>query len=205
MTYDRDPKYLHPYLFSRLNNITQAIEATLPAGYTAKLISAYRSPEDQFRLYQQGRTFRNGSWVKTGAVVTNLDGFIKKSRHNYLPATAFDVGIFKDNTYITDNTLYKQVKAGLKFGLDWGGNWKGSLVDRPHLEMPAKLFFKNSIERDAAWLWQRYLVEAKTYTGVLDGYFGALSKRALLDATGAQDRNIEAWSKLFLHFGVLAL
>lgn len=205
MTYDRDPKYLHPYLFVRLKDITTAVEATLPAGYTTKLISAHRSPEDQFRLYQQGRTFRNGSWVKTGAIVTNLDGFIKKSRHNYLPATAFDIGIFKDSTYITDNTLYKHVKAGLKFGLDWGGNWKGSLVDRPHLEMPAKLFFKNSIERDSAWVWQRYLAEAKAYTGALDGYFGALSKKALLDVTGEQERNIKAWDKLFTLSGVLEL
>lgn len=105
MTYDRDPQYLHPYLFARLNDIITAIETSLPAGYTVRLISAYRTSEDQFRLYQQGRTFRNGSWVKTGAVVTNLDGFIKKSRHNYLPATAFDLGIFKGNVYITNNAF----------------------------------------------------------------------------------------------------
>lgn len=205
MTYDRDPQYLHPYLYSRLNNIITAVEAGLPAGHTVKLISGHRSPEDQFRLYQQGRTFRNGSWTKTGAVVTNLDGLIKKSRHNYLPATAFDLGIFKDNIYITGNTLYKEVKAGIKSGLDWGGNWKGSLIDRPHLEMPSTLFFKNNIERDTAWLWQNYLAKAKTYAGALDGYFGAISKKALFDATGEQERNIKAWNKLFTTFGILKL
>jgi peptidoglycan L-alanyl-D-glutamate endopeptidase CwlK len=205
MTYDRDPQYLHPYLFSRLKNIIAAVETNLPPGYTARLISAYRSPEDQFRLYQQGRTFRNGSWAKTGAVVTNLDGFIKKSRHNYLPATALDLGIFKDNIYITDNTLYKHVKAGIQSGLDWGGNWKGSLIDRPHLEMPSSLFFKNNIDRDAAWIWQNYLAKAKTYSGAMDGYFGALSKKALSDATGEYERNTKAWNKLFTTFGVLEL
>ncbi len=142
MTYDRDARYLHPYLSARLNKITAAVEALLPADHTARLISAYRSPEDQFRLYQQGRTFRNGSWVKTGAIVTNLDGFIRKSRHNYLPATAFDIGLFTGNTYITDNTLYKHVKAGTNYGLDWGGNWKGPLLDRPHLRNAGEVIFQ---------------------------------------------------------------
>ncbi len=100
MTYDRDPQYLHPYLYHRFEKILLAIQSRLPAGHTAKIIATHRSPEDQFLLFKQGRTFRNGSWVRTGAIVTQLDGFVKKSRHNGLPATAFDTGIFSNNVYL---------------------------------------------------------------------------------------------------------
>ena len=78
MGYDREPKYLHPYIAARLPQILNAINTKLPAGHVAKLVSAHRTPHDQFNLFKQGRIFRNGSWVKTGPVVTHLDGFVKK-------------------------------------------------------------------------------------------------------------------------------
>lgn len=202
MDYARNPRYLHPYITHNLQAVLDAVKAKLPAGHTARLISAHRTPADQFELYKKGRTFRNGSWVKTGPVVTNLDGFVKKSRHNDFPATAFDVGIFNGNTYITADTPYKHVKEGTRFGLDWGGNWTG-LVDRPHLEIPANKFFKSSIERDSALLWQRYLALAGTYTGAMDGFFADKSVKALKDATGETSRNIKAWDVLFDRFGSL--
>jgi len=95
MNYQRNPKYLHPFIAGKLPQILAAITAKLPAGHSPKVISIHRTPADQFALYKQGRTFRNGTWVKTGAVVTSKDGYIKPSRHNYLPATAIDIGIFK--------------------------------------------------------------------------------------------------------------
>jgi len=202
MVYSRDPKYLHPYLAARVKDIQDAITAKLPSGHTAKLISAHRTPQDQFELFKQGRTFRNGSWVKTGSVVTNLDGFVKKSRHNYFPATAFDTGIFNGTTYITEDALYKHVKEGIRFELDWGGNWSG-FTDRPHLEIPANKFFKSNIERDSALQWQRYLAQAGTYHGALDGYFGEKSLQALTNATGETARTLKAWDVLYARFGKL--
>lgn len=203
MTYDRDPQYLHPYLYHRFEKILLAIQSRLPTGHTAKIIATHRSPEDQFLLFKQGRTFRNGSWVRTGAIVTQLDGFVKKSRHNGLPATAFDTGIFSNNVYLTDARLYQYVAEGIKEGLAWGGQWKGSLIDRPHLEMPPSLLFKGDLIRDAAWLWQAYLVRSGKYTGAHDGYFGPLSQKALLQVTGERERNIKAWSFLFRTYGPL--
>lgn len=204
MEYARDPRYLHPYIAGNLQQILDAIKAKLPAGHTVRLISAHRTPQDQFELFKKGRTFRNGSWTKPGpgSVVTNLDGFVKKSRHNYFPATAFDVGIFNGNSYITADTLYKHVKEGMRFGLDWGGNWTG-FTDRPHLEIPTNKFFKSNIERDSALVWQRYLAKAGTYTGVLDGYFGEKSVDALKAATGEVSRNIKAWDTLYSRFKIL--
>ena len=202
MGYDREPRYLHPYLNARLTQILQAINAKLPAGYSAKLVSAHRTPDDQFQLFKQGRIFRNGSWVKVGPVVTHLDGFVKKSRHNNLPCTAFDVGIFKGNTYLGDSALYKNVKEGIKFGLDWGGNWT-RFKDLPHLEMPNTLFFKNSLAKDQGYIWQLYLQKAGRYYGNMDGIFGTNSLMALKATTGQENRNLIAWDKLYDQFGKL--
>ncbi len=195
MGYDREPRYLHPYIAARLPQILNTINAKLPAGHVAKLVSAHRTPDDQFKLFKQGRIFRGGSWVKVGPVVTHLDGFVKKSRHNNLPCTAFDVGIFKNNIYLGDSPLYKHVKEGTKFGLDWGGSWT-RFKDMPHLEMPTTLFFKNGLEKDQGYVWQVYLNKAGAYAGAMDGIFGTNSILSLKKATGEQQRCLKAWDKL---------
>lgn len=202
MNYDRNPRYLHPYIANRLDEIIAAIRNRLPAAHSAKLISAHRTPADQFALYKQGRVFRNGSWVRVGAVVTTLDGFIKLSRHNYLPCTAFDTGLFEGDRYLPDSPLYRHVKEGVGFGMNWGGDWT-KFTDRPHLEMPKEAFFKSSIEKDSGLVWQKYLVQAGTYSGAMDGIFGPASLRALKEATGEETRNLKAWDKLFDRFGVI--
>jgi len=202
MTYDRDPKYLHPYITARLQTILDAIIAKLPAGHTAKLISAHRTPADQFEIFKKGRTFKNGAWVKTGKVFTYKDGYIKLSRHNYLPCTAFDTGIFNGNDYLENSPLYKNVKEGVNTGMDWGGDW-ATFTDQPHLEIPTAKFFKNNIEKDIGLIWQKYLVKAGTYSKSPDGIFGPESLKALKVATGESERNLASWDKLFGQFGVL--
>lgn len=204
MGYDREARYLHPYILARLPQILEAINAKLPAAHVAKLVSAHRTPDDQFKLFKQGRIFRNGSWVKVGAVVTHLDGFVKKSRHNNLPCTAFDVGIFKNNIYLGNSPLYKHVKEGTRFGLDWGGNWV-RFQDRPHLEMPGVLFFKNSLEKDQGYVWQCYLRKANFYSGAMDGIFGTGSILSLNNATGEVQRNLKAWDTLYNLCGKLEI
>ena len=203
MGYDREPRYLHPYISSKLESIFEAINKKLPAGHTAKIVSAHRTPDDQFKLFKQGRVFRNGSWVKVGSVVTYLDGFVKCSRHNNLPCTAFDTGIFKDGTYLGDSPLYRFVNEGTRFGLEWGGDWT-RFKDFPHLEIPTGLFFKSSLEKDQGLIWQTYLKKAGTYSASMDGIFGTKSLDALEAATGIRERNIQAWDKLYSKYGSLA-
>lgn len=193
--YTRDIRYLHPYIALRINSILEAVSAKLPRGFSCKVTSVYRTREDQFRLYKQGRTFRNGSWIKTGNVVTNIDGIVKRSRHNWLPATATDISIFKGKEYLTDVKYYSAVKEGTRFGLDWGGNWK-SLKDFPHLEIPPQNLFKRSLERDNARVWQLYLAACDAYKDAVDGYFGPLSQEALKKATKETIRNLKAWNTL---------
>lgn len=202
MTYDRDPKYLHPYISTRLGQILDAINAMLPADHAARLISAHRTPADQFEIFKKGRTFKNGSWVKTGQTFTNKDGFVKLSRHNFLPCTAFDTGIFDGTSYLGDSPLYKHVKLGVNSGMDWGGDWT-TFVDQPHLEIPTNKFFKSNIEKDCGLIWQKYLVKDGTYSKSLDGIFGPESLKALKESTGEDIRNLAAWDKLFGKFGIL--
>lgn len=202
MRYDRDPKYLHPYIVSRLQPILDAIQDKLPANHSVKLISTHRTPADQFELFKKGRTFKNGSWVKTGPVVTHLDGFIKLSRHNYLPCTAFDIGIFDGNSYLGNSNFYKHVKEGKKQDMDWGGDWV-SFKDQPHPEIPASVFFKSNIQKDSGLVWQQYLKKTGTYNKDLDGIFGEESHKALKAATGEDSRKLAAWDKLFAQFGVM--
>jgi len=202
MNYTRNSRYLHPWIGNNLQHILRQIQQNLPDDHEARLISGYRTPEDQFTLFKQGRVLRNGVWKRQGAVVTNLDGFIKKSRHNYFPATAFDIGLFKDGAFLSDSPLYNLVQKGEAFGLDWGGRWK-KFKDRPHLEIPRQRLFMNNAGRDSSWLWQKYLIMAGTYNGAHDGYFGPQSREALLKATGTRARTLGAWDRLFDRFGML--
>ncbi|RAJ01664.1 D-alanyl-D-alanine carboxypeptidase-like protein [Chitinophaga skermanii] len=199
MNYNRDPKYMHPYIRKQLPQILAAITAKLPADHRVAVVSAFRTPADQFELYKQGRTFKNGKWVKTGSVVTNIDGYTKLSRHNYLPCTAIDIGIFKGNEYLGNSPLYKHVKQGAKFGFDWGGDWS-SFKDLPHLEISTSNL-KPNIEKNIAIVWQQYLIKAGLYDGALDGIFGPKSTAALQSLTGESQRNKAAYDKLFDQFG----
>ena len=203
MSQNREPRYIHPFILKQLEDILNAINAKLPPNHKAKMISAHRTPAEQFELFKKGRAFINGEWQiqrSNGKIVTNLDGFIKLSRHNYLPCTAIDIGLFEGNTYLEESDLYKHVAVGKEFGLDWGGDWV-RFTDRPHLEIPLSAFFKKNIQKDIGLVWQKYLVKDGTYGGVLDGIFGTKSLEALKISTGEDDRTIKAWDLLFEKFG----
>lgn len=194
----RDPLFLHPLIQSNLQLILDAIQDKLPAGITCKVISTYRTPAEQFELYKKGRTFRasTSTWVKTGATVTNIDGFRKLSNHNYLPCHALDIGLFQGAGYLGDSPNYKFVKNGAKAAsLDWGGDWKG-FKDRPHIEVPTKMLFKGNRVLDTALQWQKLLKELGAYTGALAGMFGKKSIAALKALTGTGERTAEAWLAL---------
>lgn len=203
MPYDREVKYAHPFIAMQLDSILQSIKDKLPQDYKCKLISAYRKSEDQLNLYKIGREFRNGAWRITdrNKVVTYKDGYVNKSRHNYLPCTAIDIGIFDtNNKYVTEARLYNHVKEGKNFGLEWGGDWT-NFKDSPHLEIPSSKFFQRNMEKDNGLIWQNYLIKSGAYKGVEDGIFGPKSIAALKDVTGETERNIMAWDQLYQSYG----
>ena len=109
----------------------------------------YRSPQKQHELYQQGRT-------KPGAIVTNIDGYKKKSKHNEYPSHAVDIYAFIQGKAVWEVTeltflagiilatakLLKQ-SGEITHDLVWGGNWDGDgeiitdqkFMDLPHFEI----------------------------------------------------------------------
>lgn len=89
----------------------------------------YRSPEEQWELYQQGRT-------KPGQIVTQIDGKTKKSNHNYNPSRAIDFAVIIGGKITWDDKEYKVVGPYMeRHGLIWGGSWP-NFKDYPHVELP---------------------------------------------------------------------
>lgn len=101
----------------------------------------HRSPIEQNELYQKGRT-------KPGAVVTYMDGFDKRSKHNEYPSKAVDIycwpqHIMYDMNHLcvvggvilaTANRLYEEGKINNRVtcGNDWNQN--GILVSKDGTE-----------------------------------------------------------------------
>jgi peptidoglycan L-alanyl-D-glutamate endopeptidase CwlK len=93
-------------------------------GIRIKIISGFRTYEEQDALYAQGRT-------APGPIVTNARAGY--SNHNF--GIAFDVGVFEGNRYLGESPKYKAVGVlGMDLGLEWGGNWK-TMVDQPHFQL----------------------------------------------------------------------
>ncbi|MEP6670049.1 MAG: M15 family metallopeptidase [Chthoniobacter sp.] len=208
--YKSDPLFLHPILHAALPGILSAVKANLPSGWKTGTGSQgiHRTPAEQFVLFQKGRAFKNGSWVVVNKKekVTDLDGHIKKSRHNNLPATAVDIILIKPNGQELDAGPQEQQigKGAAKYGLNWGGNWSG-WQDLPHIEIPPARLFKKSLDLDEALQWQKYLFHggALTKPEDLDGLFGQNSKAAMQKLIGTTERTPGAWAQLYGQYGPL--
>ena len=115
--------------------------------FDCTVIYGHRTPEEQFELFKKGRELRNGTWVKVGPTVTDKDGTIKKSKHNYKPSKAVDVCPYPLNWADTDGFMAladvvrrkaKELGITVTWGADWDsdGNIKEhSLIDYPHWEI----------------------------------------------------------------------
>ena len=112
-------------------------QAILEMDFT--IVCSVRTKEEQFKLFQQGRTLKDGEWVKTGTTVTNIDGINKKSMHNYTPSLAVDLAPWPINW--EDETRFnklaqiiKRIASDNNIEISWGGDWK-SFKDLPHFEL----------------------------------------------------------------------
>lgn len=123
------------------------------------LVEGHRSPEKQFEYYKKGRELKNGKWeiVNSKWVITNVDGYKVKGKHNYNPSHAVDFCAYVPNkpeltwdsihlTYIAATLVYiadQLYEQGvIQHKLRWGGNWDkdgdladNKLYDRPHVEI----------------------------------------------------------------------
>lgn len=113
-------------------------------GWDIIVTCTHRSVQEQFDLFKKGRRLSGKNWVVSDAklVVTNVDGWTKKSNHNYYPARAFDVALKQPDGKLNWPEKNKKIPpqwAALPdiatfCGLVNGGPWK-SITDYPHFEM----------------------------------------------------------------------
>lgn len=123
------------------------------------LIEGHRPPEKQMEYYKKGREFNDGRWkvVNQKAVITNVDGYHVKGKHNYNPSLAVDFAAYVPDkpqltwdsihlTYIGATLVliadYLYTEGIISHKLRWGGNWDkdgdladNRLYDRPHVEL----------------------------------------------------------------------
>lgn len=114
---------LHPIVRQATEELIKRCKAR---GIDILITQAYRSKEEQDALYAQGRT-------KPGKIVTNAKG--GESYHNY--GLAIDFCLLENGKAVWEvNDKWMAVVAeAKKLGFAWGGDFKGSFKDYPHLEM----------------------------------------------------------------------
>lgn len=127
---------LHPAIQKAARQFINAAEAE---GIKLRISDAFRTFEEQDKLYMKGREVSESifpDWVTfwdeedENQIVTNAKG--GESYHNY--GLAFDVVEMIDGqpNYETPNWS-KIGQLGRSFGFVWGGDW--NFKDRPHFEM----------------------------------------------------------------------
>ncbi len=137
----RDIKDCVPYLQERWPKLQAMFQER--TGRQLILTCTYRSERIQNELYQQGRRGIPGE-----KIVTKLDGYTKRSRHNLYPSAALDVAVDVDpgpGKHISwDTAAYEPLigicqELGLRSGADWdmdGDSSDERFIDWPHIECP---------------------------------------------------------------------
>jgi peptidoglycan LD-endopeptidase CwlK len=94
-------------------------------GIRIEVVCAYRSPQEQERLYATGRS-------QPGRKVT----WVKHSKHT--ERTAFDIAVYHQGKITWEPDRYKSLGLLAKRvgGLTWGGDWK--VRDYGHFELKEK-------------------------------------------------------------------
>ena len=107
----------------------QFLSACSEIGLNVKITQTRRDAEYQNSLYQQGRTV-------PGKIVTNVDGYKKKSNHQ--SGQAWDAVPLDSKGQInwTDEKLYrKMADVAVKLGITAGFYWKSFKGDMGHFEI----------------------------------------------------------------------
>lgn len=102
------------------------MEECKKANLNVCITQTLRDAEYQNSLYQQGRT-------EAGVIVTNCDGYKKKSNHQ--SGYAWDICLnVKGKEYSDDSFFEKCGAIARKLKITWGGDWK-DFRDTPHFEI----------------------------------------------------------------------
>lgn len=115
-------------------------EAIKKSPYDFGITHGHRTPEEQYELYQKGRT-------KPGNIVTYCDGYKRKSKHNYDPSLAVDIVAYNNKGITWESKYYIKIAEHVKNVSDdlyekgeideqivWGGDWH-KFKDYPHFQV----------------------------------------------------------------------
>lgn len=117
------PALLHPILREKLKALILVMRGH---GYDVDVFQGYRDLKEQHKLFLIGRF---GDKRKR---VTNADA--GQSLHNYGLAGDMVFQVKGNWTWSEKMPWALLGKEGKKLGLEWGGDWKGDLNDRPHFQ-----------------------------------------------------------------------
>lgn len=139
---------------SRLNTCDirlQVLFKSMVEDFDNTILFGHRTPEEQFRLFQQGRRLESGVWVidDPRQIVTYKDGINNLSKHNHRPSLAVDAVPYPIQWKNTDRMYYfagrvmERAKA-MNIPLRWLGDGDNDtqtdderFVDLPHFEVMA--------------------------------------------------------------------
>lgn len=115
-----DLSSLNPYVATLARRF---LALTKEHGLDVRITTAFRSWDEEDRLFAQGRT-------APGPIVTNARG--GDSYHNW--GLAFDAAPFENGKMSTDTAKFEEMgRLGQEVGLKWGGTFK-SIKDLPHFQ-----------------------------------------------------------------------
>ena len=123
----RDPKDLTPLLAEFWPKLRAWYMNKFP-GRALILTCTHRTPEEQAAIFA-----RNAP----GRILTRCDGYKIKSKHNELPALAFDVAVAERGAVVWREDYYVPLGAAIKaLGYEGRVRWGGwfSFRDYPHME-----------------------------------------------------------------------
>jgi peptidoglycan L-alanyl-D-glutamate endopeptidase CwlK len=132
LAFSRDITHCHIYLQTRWPALLKLFREK--TNMDLIITCTWRSEEEQLRLWKQGRT-------EPGKIVTNIDGYTKKSMHNFFPSKALDVAIdteiSEEKVKVSWNEEHYKPLIGIceSVGLVSGGSWQ-NFKDWPHVELP---------------------------------------------------------------------
>lgn len=123
---------VHPILLEKIDRVMNAMKCI---GFPMLLTDGVRTAEQQYEIWRQGRE-------RSGKIVTNADGFNKKSNHQIKPdgfGHAVDCCFLDINGAPTWSMSYPWVAYSelcKAIGLKHGIKLNSSTIDWPHAELP---------------------------------------------------------------------
>ena len=116
---------------------TTLAAAALKAEWPIRMTEGFRPRRRQAYLYALGRVMRNPNTPKGVAGLGDMvtDALPGKSNHQH--RRAFDICLTGRPDAFNKEGLTVVGNLGVSQGLEWGGNWTGRIVDRPHFQVPA--------------------------------------------------------------------